>query len=90
MNVSGMRCWTCLMNRINIAYIEQDAGIGGAEVNLFSLFERMDKDRFHPVVIVPYEGPLTERLRELGVQYHVDSRPKFMSTSKYVSQEENI
>ena len=69
---------------LKIAYVEQDSGIGGAEVNLFSLFEGMDRELFDPIVIVPFEGPLTERLKELGVQFRVIHRAKLMSTSMYL------
>ncbi len=69
---------------IKIAFIEQDAGIGGAEVNLLYLFRLMNRERFRAVVIVPYEGPLTERLKELKVEFHVISRAKLMSTSTYI------
>jgi glycosyltransferase involved in cell wall biosynthesis len=72
------------MNSIRIAFIEQDSGIGGAEINLFYLFRGMDKDLFCPIVIVPYEGPLTERLRQMGVKYHVIPRVKFIYTSAYI------
>jgi glycosyltransferase involved in cell wall biosynthesis len=74
-----------MSKRIKIAFIEQDSGIGGAEVNLFYLFKGMDKDIFCPTVIVPYKGPLTERLEQMGVKYHVIPRVKFISTSVYVS-----
>lgn len=73
-----------MSEQIRIAYIEQDAGIGGAEVNLFYLFNGMDRERFHPLVIVPYEGPLTERLKEMGVEYRIVPRPKLIPTSTYI------
>lgn len=69
---------------IRIAFIEQDTGIGGAEVNLFSLLERLDPQRFEPVVIVPYPGPLTKRLEQMGVRYQVIPRPKLISTSTFI------
>jgi len=69
---------------ISVAYIEQDSGIGGAEMNLLYLAEQMDRKRFRPVVIVPFEGPLTSRLKELAVPYQVIRRPKFASTSNYI------
>jgi glycosyltransferase involved in cell wall biosynthesis len=74
-----------MRSEIKIAFIEQDSGIGGAEVNLFHLFKGLNKDLFRPVVLVPYTGPLTERLRETGVKYHVIPRVKFMSTSTYIT-----
>ncbi len=69
---------------IKIAFIEQDSGIGGAEINLFYLFKGLNKDLFCPIVIVPYAGPLTERLIQMGVKCHVIPRAKFMSTSTYI------
>jgi glycosyltransferase involved in cell wall biosynthesis len=69
---------------IKIAYIEQNSNIGGAEVNLFYLFEGMNRDHFYPVVVVPCEGPLTERLKEIGVRYHIIAQVKFISTSTYI------
>lgn len=72
------------MKELRIAFIEQDAGIGGAEVNLFYLLGGMDRRRFRPLVIVPFEGPLTDRLKELGVQFKVISRAKLISTSTYI------
>lgn len=72
------------MRKVRIAYIEQDSGIGGAEVNLVYLLNGVDKDLFSPVVVVPYEGPLTERLGNMRVKYHVIPRVKFISTSTYI------
>jgi glycosyltransferase involved in cell wall biosynthesis len=72
------------MDSIKIAFIEEDSGIGGAEVNLFYLLMGMDKDIFCPTVIVPYKGPLTERLEQMGIKYHIIPRVKFISTSVYI------
>lgn len=70
--------------RVKIAFIEQDAGIGGAEINLFYLFQGMNREVFHPVVIVPCEGPFTERLKELGVRYCIVPQAKLVSTSFFL------
>lgn len=69
---------------MKIAFIEQDSGIGGAEINLFYLLHGLNGEQFSPVVVVPYEGPLTERLKEMAVQYQVIPRSKFISTSTYI------
>jgi glycosyltransferase involved in cell wall biosynthesis len=72
------------MRNIRIAFIEQDSGIGGAEVNLFYLFEGMNRELISPVVIVPFEGPLTEHLKEMKIEYRVIRQFKFFSTSTYI------
>lgn len=72
------------MRQIQIAFIEQDSDIGGAEVNLFYLLGGMKSEQFFPVVVVPYEGPLTERLKEMQIEYRVIRRSKFISTSTYI------
>ncbi len=73
-----------MCEQIRIAFIEHDAGIGGAEVNLFYLFNGMNGNRFRPLVVVPYEGPLTRRLREMGVEYRLVRQVKFISTSTFI------
>lgn len=66
---------------LRIAFIEQDVRIGGAEINLFCLLERLDRSRFDPVVVCPREGPLTEKLSELGIPWVLVRTPALMSVS---------
>ncbi len=67
-----------------IAYIEQDAAIGGAQVNLLGLLTHLDRRRYEPVVLLPCDGPLRERLEALGVEWRLVPRARLRSTSRFV------
>ena len=59
-----------MSRRVRVAFVQQDARIGGAEVNLLSLVRRMDRQRFDPLVFCAETGPLLDalaRLRDSGV-----------------------
>lgn len=81
---NGRTSLSSLSRPTRLIFIEEDAEIGGAELNLLGLLERIPRDRFHPSVVVPFEGPLTTRLKEIGVPFHVLPRRKLKSVSSYV------
>ncbi|OYV10397.1 MAG: group 1 glycosyl transferase [Methanosaeta sp. NSP1] len=43
-------------------------GVCGSEQALYSLLKGLDRDRFEPIVAVPSQGPLRQRLSEIGVK----------------------
>ncbi|WP_423735361.1 glycosyltransferase [Chitinophaga caseinilytica] len=45
--------------------------IGGGESHVLSLVSALDRDRFDPVVLSFTEGPMIDRLREMGISHHV-------------------
>lgn len=45
--------------------------IGGGESHVLSLVSAMDRERFDPVVLSFTDGPMIDRLREMGVPYHI-------------------
>lgn len=54
-----------------IAYVSTTSELGGAEISLTTLIGGLDRDRFDPVVALPMQGPLFERLEGLGVPVHI-------------------
>lgn len=70
---------------IKVAFIEETAQIGGAEVNLLNLL-RGFSNVIRPVVICPHEGPLTRRLAEIGAAVEIVPRPKLRSTSLLIAR----
>jgi glycosyltransferase involved in cell wall biosynthesis len=44
---------------------------GGASRVVFTTLELLDRDRFDPLVLLPKEGPIVERLSRLGIRYLV-------------------
>lgn len=52
----------------NILYLNRVSEIGGAEISLLLLLERLDKALFNPIVVLPCPGPLVDRLTRLGIE----------------------
>lgn len=53
----------------NVLYLS-DTGevIGGGQVSLLGLLERLDRRRFRPIVVVPQHGDFEEKLKQLDVE----------------------
>ena len=54
-----------------ILYLHTTSEIGGSDVSLARLVERLDRRRFTPVVVLPSDGPLVPRLRSAGAEVRV-------------------
>lgn len=59
-----------------ILYLSPVSEIGGAEVSLLNLLRFLDKDVFRPLVVLPSDGPLVERLRCLGIETIIEPMHK--------------
>jgi glycosyltransferase involved in cell wall biosynthesis len=59
------------MRKVKILYISHSSYLFGAENCLLSLVSGLPGDRFSTTVIVPAEGPLKQKLDELGIGNHV-------------------
>lgn len=56
----------------------------GGQVSLLRLLERLDRRRITPIVGVPHDGPLAQRLRELDIEVKVlGPWPQFLRTSLF-------
>ncbi len=55
----------------NILFLSHDADLQGAERCLLDLVTRLDRRRFEPLVLLPWPGPLQDRLEEAGVPHLV-------------------
>lgn len=67
-------------NLHKIVYLINGLGPGGAEMMLYRLLERLDRERYEPVVValLKIEGPVEEKIRALGISvYILDVRSKF-------------
>jgi glycosyltransferase involved in cell wall biosynthesis len=60
-----------------ILYIAYTAAIGGGEVSLLHLVKRLDRRLFFPVVAVPSQGPLVDKLRAMGIRVKITSLMEF-------------
>jgi glycosyltransferase involved in cell wall biosynthesis len=53
-----------------ILYVNHVSRLSGAEQSLLELLRHLDRNRFEPVVALPPDGELTERLQALGIPCH--------------------
>jgi len=52
---------------INILIIHQSAELYGSDKTLLVLLTKIDRQKFNPVVILPFNGPLKEKLENEGI-----------------------
>jgi glycosyltransferase involved in cell wall biosynthesis len=57
-----------MKEKINILYINQTAKMSGAEHSLLSLIEKLDRERFNPIILLPENGILEKKAKELGIE----------------------
>lgn len=55
----------------NILVVHQSADLYGSDRVLLGLVSLLDRKEFHPIVLIPIDGPLAVELRAVGVEYHV-------------------
>lgn len=60
---------TNVANRI--LYLVQNGKMWGEAHSLLRLLDKLDRERFEPVVCCGYEGPLTDKLRERGIPTYI-------------------
>ena len=54
--------------RLTMLFVHASADLYGSDIALLQLVSGLDEDRFHSVVVLPYDGPLVPRLREAGAE----------------------
>ncbi len=57
--------------KIKVLECIRQGQIGGGESHLLSLVENLDRNRFEPIVLSFTNGPMVDRLKEMGVETHV-------------------
>lgn len=56
---------------MKVLYVTHSPGIQGAGLALLNIVKGVIELGVEPVVVLPYEGPLVEKLQELGVKCHL-------------------
>jgi glycosyltransferase involved in cell wall biosynthesis len=51
-----------------VLYLHSSAGRYGADRQLLLLATTLDPERYHPLVVLPFEGPLAQDLRDAGIE----------------------
>ena len=60
-----------MSNKIKILYISHSPFINGAEICLYNLVKNLNKDIFEPIVLFPEQGPLIEKINDLGIKTYI-------------------
>lgn len=55
----------------NILFVHQSADLYGSDRVLLALVTKLDRAKFHPIVLLPVDGPLIGELRAAGIECHV-------------------
>jgi glycosyltransferase involved in cell wall biosynthesis len=53
---------------INVLFIHQSAELYGSDKTLLLLLTKLDKSRFNPIVVIPFDGPLKEELEKKNIK----------------------
>jgi len=62
-----------------VAFIQQEARMGGVEFSTLNLATRLNRSRFTPLVICPSEGDLPRHCEERGIPVAIVPRPRLFS-----------
>jgi glycosyltransferase involved in cell wall biosynthesis len=57
--------------RARVLYIDHTSSLGGGELALLNFIRHLDQTCINPIVLLFSEGPLAQRLRDLGIETHV-------------------
>ena len=71
---------------MKVAFIEQEAQLGGVEYTTLRVVEAFDKSRIEPIIVCPEDGELPRLARQAGLNVHLVSRPKFISVSFFLKE----
>jgi len=55
----------------NILFIHQSAELYGSDRVLLALVTKLDREKFQPIVLLPFEGPLVAGMAASGIECHV-------------------
>ncbi len=67
---------------ITILFFDHTAKLGGGEIALFHLLSQLDREKFHPVLVLGEDGPLAEKARGIGVETTVVPLPSDVANTR--------
>src|SRR5258706_10854108 len=70
-----------------VVFVESAAAMGGVQFSTLYLAQRLNRERWKPIVICPEEGDLTQACRDAGVETQVLNQPSLLSTSVRVGSQ---
>ncbi len=69
--------------KIKVLECIRQGKVGGGESHLLNLVEYLDRDRFDPIVLSFTDGPMIDRLKQMGVETHVIFTEKPFDVTKW-------
>jgi len=70
-------------NKVRVLETIRQGKIGGGESHLLNLVEGLDKSRFEPIVLSFTDGPMVDRLQQMGIQTEVIYTERPFDISKW-------
>ncbi len=67
-----------MQSKQTVLFFSHSAALYGAERSLLDLILGLDSAQFHPIVALPAEGPLANRLRDQGIDVHITGHQNWM------------
>lgn len=67
--------------KTRIAFIAHDCSLFGAQRSLLSLLLNLDRNKFDPIVIIPYEGPFADIVRKANIPCHTAKMSRWIRTA---------
>jgi len=65
-----------------VLYLQSTSEIGGSDVSLLRIIDTLDKDRFRPHVLLPFDGPLVGKLKLRGCEVSMLKEMRKLTTSQ--------
>lgn len=65
-----------------VLFVHTTSEIGGSDISLAGIVERLDRARFEPLVALPSHGPLVARLEQAGARVFILPRMKKLTSRK--------
>jgi glycosyltransferase involved in cell wall biosynthesis len=69
--------------KIKVLECIRQGKIGGGESHLLNLVENLDREQFDPIVLSFTDGPMIERLKQMGVETHIIFTEKPFDVTKW-------
>ena len=65
---NGKGCALVAAHHATLLFVHASADLYGSDISLLQLISGLDRDRYHAIVVVPYDGPLVSRLQGAGAE----------------------
>ena len=72
-----------MVQKIKVMECIRQGQIGGGESHLLSLVENLDQSKFHPIVLSFTDGPMIERLNQMGIETNIIHTEKPFDITKW-------